>query len=857
MAGLPQPGGVQRSQSKFIVFENFEKLNTQSIRQSLSEKQLAWLENLQPIAPNNMATVPAAGSSLGTLGATAYREYYAAIGGTDYAIFFTSDGGAWFWNLTTASVGQFAPAGTFSNPDATTWQAARLLINDSKAGYCTWDGTLFVGQGGVSPNITVTNGGSGYSPTSPPSVTISGGSGSGATAVAVVDNAGNIVAIDLTAPGHGYQATDTLTVTIGISPGSGAAGHVTMTGSPVSSLQLLSGGSFSSVSTGNHALTFSGGGGTGAAGYAVVTGGPGGNKVASVVLTSVGSGYSSAPSVTLSTNETPPSIQATLSTESVATIVLDAGGTGYLAPPSVTISPSNGLGSGAAANATLSGTSVNALALNASAVTSLLLAVQGVSSSAPGNYALNFSGGGGTSAAGTATIGNYTDTNGNTALGVIAVVITNGGSGYTSAPTVSVSGASFSSNPTIEAFIASQGAGYTLTPNVIIGSGTSAAASAHVWPFIPAGNTLAVFQGRVWLNGLNTVSGEFNLLQWTGTGASYGNVGYDDFLAADASASLAITDADLVHAITALRSLNNYLFIMGDQSVKQIGNISLNSAADVTLFTILTLSSDQGTIYPKSCISYNRLFLFANQNGIYAVFGSSVQKISDDLDGIFKLVNFSLQPQGAVLDINSKHTAIFLLSYNDPLSTTRSIMVAFDGQRWFVLSQGNSLACIATTASLATGKLSLYGSSGTDVTQLFSNPSAAVNFKIQTALTHHGNAVQGKRAIRAGFSSQGGSTSSLTMSVDTEVGLGLPRAMDVIGYFRVIGGANDANNEPISNAGIYLGITLTGTLAGFIDTNMIVEYQETALWKSTAPLLLLEDDAPLLLEDGKTPLALG
>ena len=58
---LPQPGGDQRSQSKFIVFENFEKMNTQSIRQSLSEKELAWLENLQPIAGNNLTTVPAPG----------------------------------------------------------------------------------------------------------------------------------------------------------------------------------------------------------------------------------------------------------------------------------------------------------------------------------------------------------------------------------------------------------------------------------------------------------------------------------------------------------------------------------------------------------------------------------------------------------------------------------------------------------------------------------------------------------------------------------------------------------------------------------------------------------------------------
>ena len=131
-----------------------------------------------------------------------------------------------------------------------------------------------------------------------------------------------------------------------------------------------------------------------------------------------------------------------------------------------------------------------------------------------------------------------------------------------------------------------------------------------------AGTTLAVFQGRVWL-GRGSSGRE---LEWTGTG------GFDDFSPSNASGALNINDADLVHQITALRTFNNYLFIMGDQSVKQIGNISLNASGTVTLFTILTLSSDVGTIYRNSCGSFNRIFMFANPTGIYAVLGSSVQK---------------------------------------------------------------------------------------------------------------------------------------------------------------------------------------------------------------------------------------
>lgn len=822
MAGqqLGQPGGEQRSQTKFIVFEQFEKMNTQAIRQSLSEKELAWLENLQPIAGNNLTVVPApAAAALATIGENISTMFYAALLGVDYFVAFTTAGSGYLINIATGNVNHFAPDSTFSSqPDVTTWQASRLLIADSKAGYTTFDGTLFVGQGGVSPNITVTNGGSGYG--TAPSVTISGGSGHGATAHAVVTN-GSVTSVVLDNPGVGYQATDTLTVTFGTSPGSGATAHVTMTGFQVAGISIANAGSFSTPTPGTYSLTFSGGGGTGAAGTATVVPLGFNFTVSSITLTSAGSGYTSVPSCTLSgvSGALAPAFNVFLTTESVSTIVLDAGGASYTAPPAVAITPSNGIGSGAAATTTESGGAVTSIGLVPSPVTQLFIATPGTYPVANGNYPLIFTGGGGSGATGTATI------NGNQ---VVAVAISSGGINYTTSPVVTVN-ATATTQATFVCTIASQGAGYNLTPTVTIGAGSAAAASAHVWPFINSSiaayafTTIAVFQGRVWLGG-------GPLLTWTGTGASFGNVGYDDFLSADASGSLIISDADLIHAITALRSFNNYLFIMGDQSVKQIGNISLNGAGTVTLFTILTLSSDQGTIYPKSCISYNRVFMFANTNGIYGVFGSSVQKLSGDMDGIWKLVDFTQVPQGALADINGIHNAVFLIRYKDPLSVTRSIMLTFDGKRWWVLQQGGSLTAIVTSANLSTGQNSLYGSSGPDVTQLVAR-SAAINWKIQTALTHHGNAVQGKKVVRAGFTyQQAFGSNNVTMTVDADL-TSTNYNMAIANTSNVAGGSNDASNNPIAGSGIYLGETITGTFAGFTITNLILEFQDTALWK--------------------------
>src|SRR6266403_1470598 len=118
---MPPPGQTQRAAQKFIVFEQFEKMNTQSVRQALNEKELAWDENLQPIAPNNLTTVPGPAASLTIIGETITSQFFANLGTIDYIISFTSVGGGWATNVATAVSTQFAPPGTFSDPDMTVW----------------------------------------------------------------------------------------------------------------------------------------------------------------------------------------------------------------------------------------------------------------------------------------------------------------------------------------------------------------------------------------------------------------------------------------------------------------------------------------------------------------------------------------------------------------------------------------------------------------------------------------------------------------------------------------------------------------------------------------------------------------
>ena len=568
------PGGgltsTQVATKDYVVFNQFDTMDTKQSRLAIEPTRLAWCENLQIQGKHELAAVPPPLPAFVSGGAsTVVKMWYGFIAGADALVLFRADG-----SMLAVSAGPtvttLAPAGTFSNPDVTVWEANIILVADPTSGYVAFSFSstapgvpVFSNQGALSPNITVTNGGSGYS--TPPAVSFSGGSGGGATAAAIVVG-GVVTQVQLTNAGSGYLASDVVTVNFG-GPGSGAA------------------------------------------------------------------------------------------------------------------------------------------------------------------------------------------------------------------------------------------------------------ATAHVWPQFPgfALTTLAIFAGRVWIAAGRT-------LAWSGT------QGYDDFSLANAAGNTTIKDYDLVHNITALRSLNNFLWIFGDESIKQIGTISVSGA--ITNFNIVTLSSDVGTTFPQTISSYNRLVLFANNVGVWAVLGSSVEKVSSEMDGIFKTIDFSQQLSAALSDIYSERVYCLLVRYIDPIqSRTRSLLLTFQSRVWYVLAQGDNLTAVTTAWLRGTaGSIETWGSSGPDATQLLAG-TGTINFILTTALSHHNKPMMGKRALRAATSQLlGSSTGTITMTIDTE------NEFDSENYTMGVSGVPTYQwqRTKANGTGIYLGATLKGTVIstfqGYFFQGVILEYQEaTAL----------------------------
>ncbi|HKS23398.1 MAG TPA: Ig-like domain-containing protein [Thermoanaerobaculia bacterium] len=236
---------------------------------------------------------------------------------------------------------------------------------------------VLTANGGGVTAITVTNGGKDY--TSTPTVKITGGGGSGATAEAVI----NVLldSITVTNGGTGYTSAPTVSFSGGGQPTRDARATAKINVG-IANIQLGAGGSgYTSAPT----VSFVGGGGTGASATANVSGG----AVTSVTLANSGSGFTSVPSIVFNGGGGSGATATATLGGTVTAITIDDRGAGYTSAPSITLT---GGGNGATASAVMS----------SGTVTSVNVTNHGT------NYAsvptVEFSGGGGTGAAATALV---------------------------------------------------------------------------------------------------------------------------------------------------------------------------------------------------------------------------------------------------------------------------------------------------------------------------------------------------------------------------------------------------------------------------------------------------------------------
>lgn len=586
-------------------------------------------------------------------------------------------------------------------------------------------------------------------------------------------------------------------------------------------------------------------------------------SVGSIGITNPGSGYLAAPSVVIGAPNDTGGIQATAEATittgagGITSINVTAGGTGYAAVPGVTITaPDVQGGTQAQAVATISGGIVVAVTitepgsgylnvptvgfssgaatatavLTKGTVNSITLTNAGTGYTSPPTITLT--GGSGTNAAAICQLVTFK-------TGTLSVLVTNGGSGYGASGSffVTVTGtggtganasAIVSGGAVTQVIMNNPGSGYTAAGTVTFGGSGSNAAGTVILNSDEIAS-VATFSGRTWVAAGRTV-------YYSAAGS------YSDFTSVSAG-NFPITDSTLHGNIKSLLSANNFLYIFGEDSINVFSDLRV-SGTGTTLFTNTNVSASVGSNLRYAVFPYFRSVLFMNNYGIYALVGSTTSKLSDQLDGIFPYIDFTLPVTGGQVLINNILCAAFnfYLKSTYPFATGgRFIQCVFFEKKWFITSQG---AITYTTSAPVSGVINLYGVADKSLYKLYASSTANVSSKIQTALSPMKDPIRTKQALKFGIEATLTTGGTFNVTVDSESGSSPTYVLDntvtwynnsgttitwlnnssaTIGWLTSNGYA--LYKSDAQQYGKYLGLTMTSTDPGFVVNTFEFEHE--------------------------------
>jgi len=255
-----------------------------------------------------------------------------------------------------------------------------------------------------------------------------------------------------------------------------------------------------------------------------------------------------------------------------------------------------------------------------------------------------------------------------------------------------------------------------------------------------AGTDIAVAFGRVWIvNGrLLSFSGAdmYDATAWT---------------VANGSGAQALTDPTLRNAVTRLLAANGYLYIVGPSSVAVISDVYVPSGANppTPLYSNLSVQSIIGSDQPFSFFAFNRMVMFANRYGAWAMSGVQAQRISEDIDNTWKYVDFNQQiSAGQVVSNNILCAAFLIKRLNDPVFGSNQVLAMYSDEKWWFANYGT----VSFIVSAIAGNIpSIFGFITNKLYKLFSDYTTAPATTSMTPLWAMDDPLSDKEIIRAGF----------------------------------------------------------------------------------------------------------
>jgi hypothetical protein len=273
-----------------------------------------------------------------------------------------------------------------------------------------------------------------------------------------------------------------------------------------------------------------------------------------------------------------------------------------------------------------------------------------------------------------------------------------------------------------------------------------------------SGTALEVYQGHVWIiNGATT------------TFSAPSNFAL--FATANGGGSFTSTDGFLRQNFVNIRQANGFLYILGDSSVNVISNVQTTGTTPTTTFNNQNADPQNGLGWRDALVAFGRSLVYANQTGVYALFGGAAEKISHKIDSLFANADFTNpSPSMYVDDVFGVRMLGLILNTLDPTTgTQRTLVCLWNGEKWFVGSQSVTLK-FANTSGF-TQNPSGWATDGTGVFQVFHLKSSTLSKKIVSKLWEGRSNLVFKRANRvyAETKDNGNSGATITGSVDSDV----------------------------------------------------------------------------------------
>jgi hypothetical protein len=288
-------------------------------------------------------------------------------------------------------------------------------------------------------------------------------------------------------------------------------------------------------------------------------------------------------------------------------------------------------------------------------------------------------------------------------------------------------------NTIVEILVTNPGTGYTAAPTITITDAGGSNANATCTLFSQSGTGIATFSGRAWISDQRTVY--------------YSAVdSYYDFINVS-SGFLTLTDSTLRTDISTIIAANNFLYVFGEDSINVFSDVRVNSVTGETLFTNTNVSASIGSGFKYAIFPYFRSMLFLNRYGVYALVGATTSKISDSIDDIFTNIDFAQPITAGQVLINNILCAAWTVTYNDA-GTPRKIQVVFFDRKWFITDQGDTIT--RTASAVIAGNILLYGTTGSNLIKFYNSATATLEWRIATALWPMGDPIRDKQALKLG-----------------------------------------------------------------------------------------------------------